>query len=239
MFIFKFKPQSEVTSSETSMTNSNIMKQQHQQQHQLQQQAINNYWISNYQLSESEFDTTRLSCYLNALNLSRRNRSRNRTTGQQQQQNLVNNNNISNNKHTTSHHHIRSKSVDAPLNRLRMSLVHKPVVGSLITTLTSGAGAKIISSNNNNNNNNSGNNNSGNPNCPVLVTRSESLNSEGSSLGESGAGEFGSSAIHNPGKSALKKGSPNNQSDQHHQLSHQGKKNVTFSAYAMIQVMDG
>ena len=236
MFIFKFKPQSEATSSETSMTNSNIMKQQHQQQHQLQQQAINNYWISNYQLSESEFDTTRLSCYLNALNLSRRNRSRNRTTGQQQQ-NLVNNNNISNNntsnnKHTKSHHHIRSKSVDAPLNRLRMSLVHKPVVGSLITTLTSGAGAKIISSNNNNNN-------SGNPNCSVLVTRSESLNSEGSSLGESGAGEFGSSAIHNPGKSALKKGSPNNQSDQHHQLSHQGKKNVTFSAYAMIQVMDG
>lgn len=165
----------------------------------------NSYW--NQYPSESEFDTTRIDSYLNALNLSRRNRT-----------------NVSSSKQNGKQ--MRSRSVETPLNRLRMS-IHKPV-NSFLNAINSPSGAKMSSSNttqtSNSNNNQS---------RAVLVTRSESLNSEGSSVsGESGICEFNSHSSH-PAKSVLKKTNPT--------AVHigPGKKNVTFSAYATIQVMDG
>lgn len=170
------------------------------------QNSSNAYW--NQYPSESEFDTTRINSYLNALNLSRRNRS-----------------NLSTNKQNGKH--IRSRSVESPLNRLRMS-IHKPV-NSFLNAINSPSGAKMNSSNNLQTANSSNI-----PSRGVLVTRSESLNSEGSSIsGESGICEFNAGGNH-PAKSVLKKNSPNTSVH-----IGPGKKNVTFSAYATIQVMDG
>ena len=169
----------------------------------LSRQNSANYW--NQYPSESEFDTTRIDNYLNALNLSRRHRSQkpvNRITAKP----------------------MRSRSVDATLTRLKLS-IHKPV-NTILNAFTSPTGAKSASTQSGSAKSQSSRN--------ALVTRSESLNSEGSSLsGESLCFEFNSN--HNtPGKSVLKKNSAGN-------AVHigPGKKNVTFSAFATIQLMEG
>jgi hypothetical protein len=106
--------------------------------------------------------------------------------------------------------------------------IHKPV-NSFLNAINSPSGAKMNSSNNLQTANSSNI-----PSRGVLVTRSESLNSEGSSIsGESGICEFNAGGNH-PAKSVLKKNSPNTSVH-----IGPGKKNVTFSAYATIQVMDG
>ena len=169
-----------------------------------------NYWTQRQYPSESEFDTTRIDNYLNALNLSRRHRSQ-RSSSKQNVKPL------------------RSRSVDTTLSRLRLS-IHKPV-NSLLNAITSPSGAKIappVSCQS------AGSSSKSQTNRNACVTRSESLNSEGSSLsGESLCCEFNSSLI-NPGKSVLKK--TNNTSTVH---MGPGKKNVTFSAFATIQLMEG
>lgn len=169
----------------------------------LSRQNSANYW--NQYPSESEFDTTRIDNYLNALNLSRRHRS----------QKPVNRINAK---------PMRSRSVDATLTRLRLS-IHKPV-NTILNAFASPSGAKGASNQSGSAKSQSSRN--------ALVTRSESLNSEGSSLsGESVCCEFNSN--HNtPGKSVLKKNSAG--SSVH---IGPGKKNVTFSAFATIQLMEG
>ena len=167
-----------------------------------------NYW--NQYPSESEFDTTRIDNYLNALNLSRRHRSQRSSSKQ----------NIK---------PMRSRSVDTTLGRLRLS-IHKPV-NTILNAITSPSGAKIVSSTSCQS---AGGSSKSQNNRNALVTRSESLNSEGSSLsGESVCCEFNSSISH-PGKSVLKKTNATNPVHMG-----PGKKNVTFSAFATIQLMEG
>lgn len=166
-------------------------------------------WIPKQYRSESEFDPTKLNQYIKVANAHRSYRASS----------------------------VRSRSVDAPLNRISSSVIasesyHKLVKASAKVT-TAFCAAK--------NNLNKG---------MVVITRSDSLNSEGSSvseesnLNESDLKTF--IALRDPPKSALKKRNLKNvkesssSSTSSSMVSSQNKnvKSVTFSEFATIQMVD-
>lgn len=159
-----------------------------------QQQPV---WAKQYR-SESEFDPTKLSQYIKFNNTNREFRG------------------------TENRYSFRSRSVDAPLNRIKMNDRDHQIFAKTSAKLTS-----YFSKN------------SGNR--VVIIGRSDSLNSEGSS----GSGDSNlnselsesSKKLQNPPKSALKKNiNQLNKDFKAPVLSNQNgcKKNVTFNAYATV-----
>ncbi|KAI1292261.1 hypothetical protein HDE_07500 [Halotydeus destructor] len=187
-----------------------------------------------YQASESEFDTTRLGRYFSYANTGPALNRAYEGGGSQRR-------------------YSRSRSVEAPLGRVRLSTSGTPGAGPASVHSKNAINSMLHMKSQMNQVRPPGGASQGDRGRSLIVTRSESLNSDSSSL--SGSGEdyelrggplTTCLTLAEPTKSALKK-APSCSSSSSPPLSSSlsqssqylnGKKNVTFSAFATIQLMD-